>query len=69
MIVRTRSNGFIRDYNKKYEPETDIECAICGHGIVYWTDMALNEENQICHIRCLNKHMEERDYESKDQFQ
>lgn len=60
MWYRKRNDAFTRMTNKRYAPDTDYYCAICG-GSIYWPSEAIdfNEKGEICHPECLENATEE----------
>lgn len=59
MIIHPRNDSFARDFNAKYEQDTDIYCSICGDSIFRWYDMERNSGGEICCHKCILEHMEE----------
>lgn len=55
MIVRPRNDSFARDFNAKYEQDTDIICAVCGHGIFRGDNITWDQNRQICHAECVEE--------------
>lgn len=48
-------NEFARMTDERYEPETDILCAICGYGIYRGDQVAWDKHNEICHAECVEE--------------
>lgn len=55
MNVSKMNDAFHRDTAEKYEPETDIFCAICGYGIYRGDRVAWDKHDEICHAECEEK--------------
>lgn len=55
MKVSPIRNDFVRMTGERYEPETDITCAICGYGIYRGNLVALDKNDEICHAQCVEK--------------
>lgn len=55
MKVSPIRNEFVCMTDERYEPETDIFCAICGYGIYHGERVAWNKNNEICHAECVEK--------------
>lgn len=66
MKVSPMNDDFHRDIAEKYEPETDIICAICGHGIYRSDRVAWDRNNEICHEECIE---EEEKWNEQSQIQ
>lgn len=48
-------NAFARMTAERYEPDTDLVCAVCGYGIFHGDPVAWDENNEICHAECVEK--------------
>lgn len=55
MKTTASRNAFSRCVSDRYEPDTDIICAICGCGIYRGDPVSWDDHNQICHAKCVEE--------------
>lgn len=55
MNVSPIHNDFVRMTNKRYELDTNINCAICGYGIYRGEQVAWNKNDEVCHAECIER--------------
>lgn len=54
-MVSPMKDVFHRDVAEKYEPDTDITCAICGYGIYRGERVSRDKHDEICHAECVEE--------------
>lgn len=58
MKTITKNDSFARMTEERYEPDTDIFCAICGCGIYRGDRVAWDKRDEICHAGCMEEGQE-----------